>query len=364
MAPMDLPVMPPLRPMLAKATEQLPPGDDLVFEPKWDGFRCLVFRDRDEVELGSRNDRPLTRYFPELLEPIRAMLPERCVVDGEVVVVSEQGLDFDRLGQRIHPAKSRVDRLAVETPASFVAFDLVALGDRDLREVPFVERRRLLAESLHDAVAPIHLCPTTRDRDVAADWFARFEGAGFDGVMAKPAQGTYVSDKRVQWKVKHKRTADLVVAGYRVHKEGHGVGSLLLGVHDDDGHLQHIGVAAAFTAARREELVGELAPYEAEALEGHPWRQWAEAEAHETGPTRMPGAPSRWSGGKDQSWVPLRPELVVEVAYEGLTNGRFRHPARFVRWRPDKAPAECRYDQMDQPVPAELQQIFGGTNSD
>jgi ATP-dependent DNA ligase len=364
MAPMDLPVMPPLRPMLAKATEQLPPGDDLVFEPKWDGFRCLVFRDRDEVELGSRNDRPLTRYFPELLDPIRAMLPERCVVDGEVVVVSEQGLDFDRLGQRIHPAKSRVDRLAVETPASFVAFDLVALGDRDLREVPFVERRRLLAESLHDAVAPIHLCPTTRDRDVAADWFARFEGAGFDGVMAKPAQGTYVSDKRVQWKVKHKRTADLVVAGYRVHKEGHGVGSLLLGVHDDDGHLQHIGVAAAFTAARREELVGELAPYEAEALEGHPWRQWAEAEAHETGPTRMPGAPSRWSGGKDQSWVPLRPELVVEVAYEGLTNGRFRHPARFVRWRPDKAPAECRYDQMDQPVPAELQQIFGGTNSD
>jgi ATP-dependent DNA ligase len=364
MAPMDLPVMPPLRPMLAKATEQLPPGDDLVFEPKWDGFRCLVFRDRDEVELGSRNDRPLTRYFPELLDPIRAMLPERCVVDGEVVVVSEQGLDFDRLGQRIHPAKSRVDRLAVETPASFVAFDLVALGDRDLREVPFVERRRLLAESLHDAVAPIHLCPTTRDRDVAADWFARFEGAGFDGVMAKPAQGTYVSDKRVQWKVKHKRTADLVVAGYRVHKDGHGVGSLLLGVHDDDGHLQHIGVAAAFTAARREELVGELAPYEAEALEGHPWRQWAEAEAHETGPTRMPGAPSRWSGGKDQSWVPLRPELVVEVAYEGLTNGRFRHPARFVRWRPDKAPAECRYDQMDQPVPAELQQIFGGTNSD
>jgi ATP-dependent DNA ligase len=364
MAPMDLPVMPPLRPMLAKATEQLPPGDDLVFEPKWDGFRCLVFRDRDEVELGSRNDRPLTRYFPELLDPIRAMLPERCVVDGEVVVVSEQGLDFDRLGQRIHPAKSRVDRLAVETPASFVAFDLVALGDRDLREVPFVERRRLLAESLHDAVAPIHLCPTTRDRDVAADWFARFEGAGFDGVMAKPAQGTYVSDKRVQWKVKHKRTADLVVAGYRVHKDGHGVGSLLLGVHDDDGHLQHIGVAAAFTAARREELVGELAPYEAEALEGHPWRQWAEAEAHETGPTRMPGAPSRWSGGKDQSWVPLRPQLVVEVAYEGLTNGRFRHPARFVRWRPDKAPAECRYDQMDQPVPAELQQIFGGTNSD
>jgi ATP-dependent DNA ligase len=364
MAPMDLPVMPPLRPMLAKATEQLPPGDDLVFEPKWDGFRCLVFRDRDEVELGSRNDRPLTRYFPELLDPIRAMLPERCVVDGEVVVVSDQGLDFDRLGQRIHPAKSRVDRLAVETPASFVAFDLVALGDRDLREVPFVERRRLLAEALHHAVAPIHLCPTTRDRDVAADWFARFEGAGFDGVMAKPAQGTYVSDKRVQWKVKHKRTADLVVAGYRVHKDGHGVGSLLLGVHDDDGHLQHIGVAAAFTAARREELVGELAPYEAEALEGHPWRQWAEAEAHETGPTRMPGAPSRWSGGKDQSWVPLRPQLVVEVAYEGLTNGRFRHPARFVRWRPDKAPAECRYDQMDQPVPAELQQIFGGTNSD
>jgi ATP-dependent DNA ligase len=364
MAAMDLPVMPPLRPMLAKATEQLPPDDDMVFEPKWDGFRCLVFRDGDEVELGSRNDRPLTRYFPELLDPIRAMLPQRCVVDGEVVVVSEAGLDFDRLGQRIHPAKSRVDRLAVETPASFVAFDLVALDDRDLRDEPFVERRRLLAEALHDATAPIHLCPTTRDREVAADWFARFEGAGFDGVMAKPAQGTYVSDKRVQWKVKHKRTADLVVAGYRVHKDGHGVGSLLLGVFDDDGHLQHIGVAAAFTAARREELVGELAPYEEGALDGHPWRQWAEAEAHEAGPTRMPGAPSRWSGGKDQSWVPVRPELVVEVAYEGLTNGRFRHPARFVRWRPDKAPEECRYDQMDHPAPAELQQIFGGTNSD
>jgi ATP-dependent DNA ligase len=358
MAGMDLPVMPPLRPMLAKATDHLPEGDDLVFEPKWDGFRCLVFRDGDEVELGSRNDRPLTRYFPELLDPIREMLPERCVVDGEVVVVSERGLDFDQLGQRIHPAKSRVDRLAAETPASFVGFDLVALDDRDLRELPFADRRRLLEGAMAGATAPLHLCPTTRDRDVAADWFARFEGAGFDGVMAKPAAGTYVSDKRVQWKVKHKRTADLVVAGYRVHKDGHGVGSLLLGVHDDEGNLHHIGVASAFTAARREELVGELRPYEDGALDGHPWREWAEAQAHEAG-TRMPGAPSRWSGGKDQSWIPLRPELVVEVAYEGLTNGRFRHPARFVRWRPDKTPEECRYDQMEHPAPVELHQIFG-----
>lgn len=356
---MDLPVMPPLRPMLARATDRLPDGDDLVFEPKWDGFRCVVFRDGDEVELGSRNDRPLTRYFPELVDPIRAQLPDRCVVDGELVVVGGSGLDFDRLGQRIHPADSRVRRLSVETPASFVAFDLLALADSDLRGLPFADRRRLLAKALEVATPPIHLCPATTDREVAADWFARFEGAGFDGVMAKPANGTYECDKRVQWKVKHKRTADVVVAGYRVHKDGHGVGSLLLGVHDGSGRLHHIGVAAAFSAAKRTELVDELAPFEAAALDDHPWREWTDAAAHDGGAQRMPGAPSRWNNKKDQSWVPLRPELVAEVTYEGLTAGRLRHPARFLRWRPDKSPAECRYDQMDHPPPAELYEIFG-----
>jgi ATP-dependent DNA ligase len=356
---MDLPVMPPLRPMLAKATDRLPDGDNLSFEPKWDGFRCLVFRDGDEIELGSRNDRPLTRYFPEVIPPMLAQLPERCVVDGEIVVVTPHGLDFDQLGQRIHPAESRINRLAAETPASFVAFDLVALGDHDLRQQPFAERRRLLADALAHAASPIHLCPTTTDRVVAEDWFQRFEGAGFDGVMAKAADGVYLSDKRAQWKVKHKRTADLVVAGYRRHKDGAGVGSMLLGVYDDAGNLNHLGVASAFTAARRAELVDELAPYEANALADHPWRSWADAEAQESGDTRMPGAPNRWNSSKDQSWTPLRIELVVEVAYEGLQSGRLRHPARFVRWRPDKTPSECRYDQLDHPAPQELNEIFG-----
>ena len=351
--------MAPLRPMLAKATDRLPDGDEMIFEPKWDGFRCLVFRDGDEVELGSRNDRPLTRYFPELLDPIRRDLPPRCVVDGEVVVVTDGGLDFDQLGQRIHPADSRVRRLAVETPASFVAFDLVALDEDDLRDVPFIDRRRLLEQALATAQPPIHICPTTRDRDIASDWFRRFEGAGFDGVMAKPESGTYVSDKRVQWKVKHKRTADVVVAGYRRHKDGNGVGSLLVGVHDADGRLHNIGVVAAFTAAKRTELVAELAPYEANALDHHPWREWADAMSQAEGSTRMPGAPSRWNNKKDLSWSPVRCELVVEVAYEGLQGMRLRHPARFVRWRPDKSPAECRYDQLEHPPPIELQEIFG-----
>jgi len=355
---MDLPVMPPFRPMLAKATDRLPDSDGLVFEPKWDGFRCIVFRDGDEVEFGSRNDRPLTRYFPELIDPIRTALPERCVVDGELVVATDTGLDFDLLGQRIHPAESRIRRLAAETPASFVAFDLIAFADRDLRGVAFGDRRRLLERALDGVAAPIHLCPATTDREVAADWFERFEGAGFDGVMAKPVDGTYQSDKRVQWKVKHKRTADVVVAGYRVHKDGHGVGSLLLGVYDDEARLHHLGVAAGFSAALREQLVDAVAPYEPGALADHPWREWAQLGAHEEGTQRMPGAPNRWNAKKDQSWVPLRIELVVEVAYEGLTAGRLRPPARFVRWRPDKTPDACRYDQMDQPAPAELHEIF------
>ena len=356
---MDLPVTPPFSPMLSKAAAGLPDGD-MVFEPKWDGFRCIVFRDGDEVVLGSRNDKPLTRYFPEMLEPLRRALPDKCVVDGELVVATvANGLDFDVLGNRIHPAESRINKLSVETPASFVAFDLITLGDRDLRSTPFGERRELLEQILADTRPPVHLTPITSDRELAADWFERFEGAGFDGVMAKPAGDPYVSNKRTIWKVKHQRTADMVVAGYRRHKDGNGVGSLLLGLFDDDANLHHIGVASSFAAARRVELIDELAPYAKDALAGHPWAQWGNAEAHAAEDTRMPGAPSRWSGGKDQSWVPLRCELVAEVGYQGLTGLRMRHPAKFLRWRPDKSAAQCRYDQLDQAVPVELAHLFG-----
>lgn len=348
-------MVPPFRPMLARAIDRLPPGEDLLFEPKWDGFRCIVFRDHDEVVLGSRNDRPLTRYFPELLAPLRDQLPLRCVLDGEIVVVTPGGLDFDLLGQRIHPAASRIERLAAETPASYVAFDLIALDEEDLRGTPLHKRRALLESILGDASPPLHLCPATTDRDVAQDWFERFEGAGFDGVMAKPLDGIYHSDRRALWKVKHRRTAEVVVAGYRHHKDGAGVGSLLAGLHDAQGRLHHVGVVSAFSAARRRELVDELAPYETGALDAHPWRDWAHQDASAT---RMPGAPSRWNAQKDLSWVPLRCELVAEVTYEGLTAMRFRHPARWVRWRPDKAPQECRYDQLDHPPPVELREIF------
>ena len=358
---MDTPVTPPFAPMLSKAAEKLPEAStgDILFEPKWDGFRCIVFRDGDEVILGSRNDKPLTRYFPEMLDPIRSMLPDRCVVDGELVVATHRGLDFDALGQRIHPAESRINRLAAETPAAFVAFDLIALGDDDLRDTPFGDRRQRLEEIFVDVTPPLHLTPITADRDLAADWFRRFEGAGFDGVMAKPVGDPYQSNKRSIFKIKHQRTADMVVAGYRVHKDGNGVGSLLLWLHDDDGHLQHIGVASSFTAARRVELLDELAPFAEGALDGHPWAEWGNAQAHEDPASRMPGAPSRWSGGKDQSWVPLRCELVAEVGYQGLTSGRLRHPAKFLRWRPDKDAEQCRYDQLDQAVPIELAQLFG-----
>lgn len=351
--------MPPFRPMLARATDHLPEGD-LIFEPKWDGFRCVVFRDGDEVVLGSRNDKPLTRYFPELLAPLRAALPERCVVDGEVVVAVDGRLEFDLLGQRIHPAASRIERLAAETPASFVAFDLLAVGDRDLRDLPFRERRLLLEDSLGGARAPVHLTPATTERGTAADWFVRFEGAGFDGVVAKPADGPYLSNQRVIWKVKHQRTADAVVAGYRPHKDGLGVGSLLLGLFDAAGVLHHIGVATSFSAVRRRELVDELAPLSVDALTGHPWRSWAEAEAHTDGGTRMPGAANRWNASKDMGWVPLRCERVAEVGYQGLQGMRLRHPAKFLRWRPDKAPTDCRYDQLDEIPPAELAEMFAG----
>jgi len=357
---MRLPVMLPVKPMLAKAVYELPRDRGLLYEPKWDGFRCIVFRDGDEIELGSRNDRPLTRYFPEMLAPLRAALPERGVVDGELVVVTGTGLDFDGLQLRLHPAASRVNMLAEQNPASYVAFDLLALGDRDLTGEPFSERRRLLEGVLGGGSDrdSVYLTPATDDPDEAEDWFRRFEGAGFDGVMAKPADGAYRQDKRDMFKVKHQRTADCVVAGFRRHKDGKGVGSLLLGLYDDKDTLHHVGVASSFAAGLRSQLVGELEPLRDNALEEHPWREWALAEAHEAG-QRMPGAPSRWNAAKDLSWEPLRIERVVEVRYEHLQAGRFRHNARFVRWRPDKMPTECRYDQLEAVAPAELASIFG-----
>ncbi len=349
--------MPPVRPMLATAVRDVPRGAGLAYEPKWDGFRCVVFRDGAEVELGSRNDRPLTRYFPELVDLLLAALPPRCVVDGEIVVVTGAGLDFDTLQNRLHPAASRVRKLAAETPASFVAFDLLALGDRDLTGEPFSERRRLLAGALNAGSERIILTPLTEDPDVAQDWFTRFEGAGFDGVMAKPLDLPYEQNKRVMLKVKHERTADCVVAGFRRHKDGEGVGSLLLGLFDDEGVLHHVGVASSFTAARRRELVGELAPLRENALDGHPWRDWAEAQ--EQAGQRMPGARSRWAADKDLSWEPLRPELVAEVRYEHLLSGRFRHGGRLVRFRPDRTPESCTYAQLEQVPPAELAEVFG-----
>lgn len=360
---MTLPITTPLRPMLAKATARLPEGDGWWYEPKWDGFRCIVVRDGDEVGLDSRNERPLTRYFPELLDPLRNALPDRCILDGEVVVVTPNGLDFDLLGQRIHPAESRVRRLSVETPASYVAFDLIALGDESLLDVAFRDRRTRLEELLAGVPAPIHLCPISDDPAVGADWFTRFEGAGFDGVIAKRAESTYQPNVRAMAKVKHQRTADVVVAGYRIHKDGNGVGSLLLGLFDDEGSLHHIGVASSFDVAARRRLLDEVAPYETDALATHPWRGWAEQSADSPSAQRMPGAPSRWSGQKELDWVPLRCELVCEIGYQGLTHGRLRHPGKFLRWRPDRDPSSCRYDQLDQVAPAELAAVFGPTGT-
>jgi ATP-dependent DNA ligase len=353
----QLPLSPPVRPMLAKAIYEVPRDEGLLYEPKWDGFRCVVFRDGEEVELGSRHDRPFTRYFPEVVPLLRAALPQRCVVDGELVVVTRRGLDFDTLQQRIHPAASRVAKLAAETPASFVAFDLLALGDRDLRAEPFEERRRLLEDVLAGQHPGVYVTPITSDPDVAEDWFRRFEGAGFDGVMAKRATDVYREDQRSMWKVKHQRTADCVVAGFRWHKDGEGVGSLLLGLHDGRGELHHVGVASSFAAKRRRELVDELAPWRDGALDDHPWREWAVAEAHD-GSRRMPGAPSRWNNQKNLSWEPLRPERVAEVRYEHLIAGRFRNPTRLLRWRDDKRPEDCTYDQLEVVPPAELFEIF------
>jgi ATP-dependent DNA ligase len=354
---MDLPVSPPIKPMLAKLARSIPDGDGWLFEPKWDGFRCVVFRDADEIQLSSRKERPFNRYFPELIEPLLAALPERCVVDGEIVVpdITDRGLDFDALCQRIHPAESRVRRLAAETPSSFVAFDLLALGDRALLDEPLHERHALLEAHLRPQPS-VHLTPSSTDRSVAAEWFSTFEGAGLDGVIAKGLGDPYTPDKRTMVKVKHERTADCAVAGFRIHKDGEGVGSLLLGLHDDDGRLHHVGVAASFTAAFRRELLAELEPLTHDATRDHPWRDWAEAQAHADG--RMPGGGSRWNAGKDLSWVPIRVERVAEVTFGQLEAGRFRHGVSFQRWRPDRTPESCGYDQLDVANPVRFADLF------
>ncbi|MFJ5303595.1 ATP-dependent DNA ligase [Streptomyces sp. NPDC088350] len=353
---MDLPVMPPVKPMLAKSVARIPP--DMHYEAKWDGFRAIVFRDGAEIELGSRTGKPLTRYFPELVEALKERVPERCVLDGEIVIAREGRLDFDALTERIHPAASRVRTLAERTPASFVAFDLLALADESLLDVPLGDRRALLAQALSEATAPVHLAPATTDIEVARRWFEQYEGAGLDGVVAKPLDLRYRQDERAMYKIKHERTADVVVAGYRLHKSGPVVGSLLLGLHDERGALQHVGVSAAFTMKRRAELIEELEPLRMDDPTGHPWAAWAEESAHET--ARLPGAPSRWSGKKDLSWVPLRPDRVAEVAYDHMENGaRFRHTARFRRWRPDRTSGSCTYAQLEEPVGYDLAEILG-----
>jgi ATP-dependent DNA ligase len=350
---MKLPVTPPVAPMLAKLSRELPEADGLFYEPKWDGFRCIVFRNGEEVVLGSRNEKELTRYFPELVAAMKQNVPERCVLDGEIVIVGPDGLDFDALSQRIHPAASRVDSLSVSTPASFVAFDLLAHDDEDMRNSPYADRRTALVRALARAKPPIHVTPVTDSVEVARDWFSRFEGAGLDGVVVKDGDLTYQSDKRAMVKVKHERTADCVVGGFRWHKEGGVVGSLLLGLYDDAGRLNHVGVASSFSAARRQELVATLEPYRQDASGGHPWRP----EGKPGG--RVPGGQSRWSAGKDMSWEPLRLELVAEVSYDHLEGDRFRHATSFVRWRPDRQPASCTYSQLEVPVPMELEDVFG-----
>ena len=348
--------------MLSSTAEGLPAGDGWLFEPKWDGFRTLVFRDGDEILLQSRDEKPMNRYFPELLSPLARTLPERCVVDGEVVIAGPGGLDFEALLLRIHPAASRVKLLAAQSPASFVAWDLLALGDEDLREGPLGARRERLEQVLARAGPPVHLSPATRDRALAQDWFNRFEGAGLDGVMAKRLDAPYRAGERTMIKIKHTRTADCVVGGFRWHKNGAGtmIGSLLLGLYDDAGTLHHVGVCAAFTTAVRRQLVADLAPLRTNALDGHPWRGWAEAqsEASDAG-QRLPGASSRWNRGKDLSWEPLRPERVCEVGYDHMQGTRFRHAAQFVRWRPDKRPQDCRYDQLEVTPAYELERVFG-----
>ena len=384
---MQLPVNPPVLPMLAKRVSELPRAGNWIFEPKWDGFRALIFRDGKEVFIQSRDGKPLNRYFPELIDPLLKHLPARCVLDGELVIAQEGALDFDALQLRLHPAASRVKLLSEQIPSSVVFFDLLAHGARDMRNVPFVERRQKLQSLLAKAKAPIHVTPATTDLTTAADWFRRFEGAGLDGVVAKSVSGVYESNKRVMLKIKHERECDCVVAGFRWHKKGDGtaVGSLLLGLFDESGRLQHVGVCASFTDQKRLELVKFLAPYRKKALDNHPWKEWAIAESaarvsssasegkdpgpgaeHRTGAEphtsgaelRMPGGYSRWSQGKDLSWEPLRPELVVEVAYDHMQGERFRHTAQFRRWRSDKRPADCTFAQLEVVPPHELETIF------
>jgi len=337
--------------MLAKAIAAIPETGGMAFEPKWDGFRCIVFRDRDEVFLGSRNERPLTRYFPELIEPLKHSLPDKAVVDGEIIVTINDHLGFDALQQRIHPAESRVQRLAAETPAEFVAFDLLALGSKSLMNTRFDARRSELERIGARFEPPIHIAASTLDIEIAKAWHQSFEGAGLDGLIAKPLDGVYEQNKRKQLKIKYTRTADVVVAGFRIHKDGNGVGSLLVGLHDDQGALHHMGVAASFSAARRTELLDLLAPQVLDDPSTHPWSSWMQAETHSTG-TLMPGAPHRWNGAKGtQTWAPLGCDLVVEVKYEGTLNGRFRGTTRMVRWRPDRDAPSCRYDQLVVPEP-------------
>jgi ATP-dependent DNA ligase len=347
--------------MLARLADTIPAGA-FLYEPKWDGFRAIVFRRGPVLFIQSRDLRPLDRYFPELHDALLAGLPQDVVVDGEVVIATAGGLDFDALQLRLHPAASRVEKLAKATPSSFVAFDLLAADGRDLRGEPLVERRRLLEAALGRVQPPIHLTPVTRDRALADNWLSRFEGAGLDGVIAKPEQGRYVPGKREMIKVKHARTADCVVAGFRWHKEGKGtlIGSLLLGLYDDKGTLHHVGVTSSFTMAKRRELALELEPLRKRALAAHPWKAWAAAEGHET--TRMPGGQSRWSAGKDLSWEPLRIERVCEVKYDHMQGDRFRHAGTFLRWRPDKPPNECRYDQLEVTAAYELEKVFGATS--
>jgi ATP-dependent DNA ligase len=354
----DLPINPPVEPMLAAAVPDIPAAEGMTYEPKWDGYRCIVFRDGDEVELASRGGKTLTRYFPEMVDQARAQLPERCAIDGELIVIRRDGpiprLDFDLLGQRIHPAASRVALLAEQTPASFVAFDVLALGDENLMGIRYADRRERLVAALRHVTPPVYLTPVTAEPATARRWFSAFEGAGLDGLIAKPADMPYEPNKRLMFKVKHARTADVVVAGFRWHKSGPVVGSLLLGLYDGEGRLHHVGVSASFSAARRKELVDVVAPYRDAADADHPWiREQEEA-------TRVPGAVSRWTGKKDLSWEPLRPEWVIEVGYDGMEGDRFRHPVQFRRDRPDRAPESCGYDQLERPVRFDVDEVLGG----
>jgi ATP-dependent DNA ligase len=360
--PVKLPVMPPVEPMLATSVPEIPTAPGMTYEPKWDGFRCIIFRDGDEVELASRGGKTLTRYFPEVIEQARAQLPARGVVDGELVVIRRERdalpkLDFELLAQRIHPAASRVNMLAETTPASFIAFDVLALDDESLMDRGYAHRRERLARALANVEAPVHLTPVTTDVPTARGWFEMFEGAGLDGIVGKPPDIEYLPGKRVMYKVKHARTADAVVAGFRWHKSGPVVGSLLLGLYDDAGKLHHVGVSASFSMARRAELLDELAPYRVDTMDGHPWA-WGDIAVNAQ---RVPGGVSRWTGKKNLEWLPLRPELVVEVGYEAMEGDRFRHTAQFKRWRPDRTPESCTYAQLERPLRVDVDAVLAGT---